>query len=106
MVAMALHEARETAKKPCLELLIVGTTSGGMSYGELYYRRLLATQSRKGLAPLVGNYMPQKPVLAAPTLPRPDWNASLRDFGMFVFSGRLRSTLSCPTAVPSVNRVQ
>jgi 3-oxoacyl-[acyl-carrier-protein] synthase II len=65
MVAMALHEARETAKKPCLELLIVGTTSGGMSYGELYYRRLLATQSRKGLARLVGNYMPQKPVLDA-----------------------------------------
>src|SRR6266404_6184040 len=65
MVAMALHEARESAKRPCPELLIVGTTSGGMSYGELYYRRLLATHSRKGLARLVGNYMPQKPVLDA-----------------------------------------
>ncbi|HEV3211238.1 MAG TPA: beta-ketoacyl-[acyl-carrier-protein] synthase family protein [Chthoniobacterales bacterium] len=65
MVAMALHEARESAKSPCPELLIVGTTSGGMSYGELYYRRLLATHSRKGLARLVGNYMPQKPVLDA-----------------------------------------
>jgi 3-oxoacyl-[acyl-carrier-protein] synthase II len=65
MVAMALREARESAKRPCPELLIVGTTSGGMSYGELYYRRLLATHSRKGLARLVGNYMPQKPVLDA-----------------------------------------
>jgi len=65
MVAMALHEARESAKRPCPELLIVGTTSGGMSYGELYYRRLLTTHSRKGLARLVGNYMPQKPVLDA-----------------------------------------
>src|SRR6266481_4343514 len=65
MVTMALREARESAKRPCPELLIVGTTSGGMSYGELYYRRLLATHSRKGLARLVGNYMPQKPVLDA-----------------------------------------
>ena len=65
MVTMALREARESAKGPRLELLIVGTTSGGMSYGELYYRRLLAAQSRKGFARLVGNYMPQKPVLDA-----------------------------------------
>src|ERR1700756_1810059 len=65
MATMALREARESAKGPSLELLIVGTTSGGMSYGELYYRRLLAAQSRKGFARLVGNYMPQKPVLDA-----------------------------------------
>jgi 3-oxoacyl-[acyl-carrier-protein] synthase II len=65
MVTMALREARESAKGPNLELLIVGTTSGGMSYGELYYRRLLAAQSRQGFARLVGNYMPQKPVLDA-----------------------------------------
>ena len=38
MTTMALREARESAKGPSLELLIVGTTSGGMSYGELYYR--------------------------------------------------------------------
>jgi 3-oxoacyl-[acyl-carrier-protein] synthase II len=65
MATMALREARESAKEPPMELLIVGTTSGGMSYGELYYRRLLETQSRKGFARLVGNYMPQKPVLDA-----------------------------------------
>ena len=65
MVAMALREACRSAKQPGLELMIIGTTSGGMSYGELFYRRLLATPSRKGLARLVGNYMPQKPVLDA-----------------------------------------
>jgi 3-oxoacyl-[acyl-carrier-protein] synthase II len=65
MVAMTLREARESAKGPSPELLIVGTTSGGMSFGESYYRRLLVTQSRKGFARLVGNYMPQKPVLDA-----------------------------------------
>jgi 3-oxoacyl-[acyl-carrier-protein] synthase II len=65
MVAMALREARESAKGSSPELLIVGTTSGGMSYGESYYRRLLAKQSRKDFARLVGNYMPQKPVLDA-----------------------------------------
>jgi 3-oxoacyl-[acyl-carrier-protein] synthase II len=65
MVAMALREARESAKGVSPELMVVGTTSGGMSFGETYYRRLLATQSRKDFARLVGNYMPQKPVLDA-----------------------------------------
>jgi 3-oxoacyl-[acyl-carrier-protein] synthase II len=65
MVAMALREAKESAKNASPELLIVGTSSGGMSFGEAYYRRLLARQSRKDFARLVGNYMPQKPVLDA-----------------------------------------
>jgi 3-oxoacyl-[acyl-carrier-protein] synthase II len=65
MVTMALREAKESAKDASPELLIVGTTSGGMSFGETYYRRLLTMQSRKDLARLVGNYMPQKPVLDA-----------------------------------------
>jgi 3-oxoacyl-[acyl-carrier-protein] synthase II len=62
MVALALREACESAKGPEPELMVVGTTGGGMSYGEVYYRRLLATKSRKGFAQLVGNYTPQKPV--------------------------------------------
>jgi 3-oxoacyl-[acyl-carrier-protein] synthase II len=65
MVAMALREARDSAKNASPELLIVGTSSGGMSFGEAYYRQLLTTQSRKDFARLVGNYMPQKPVLDA-----------------------------------------
>jgi len=62
MAALALREARETASGAEPELMIVGTTAGGMSYGELFYRCLLASKSRKGFARLVGNYTPQKPV--------------------------------------------
>jgi 3-oxoacyl-[acyl-carrier-protein] synthase II len=65
MAAMALREACVSAKRPSPELLIVGTTSGGMSYGELFYRRLLSSGSRRGFAKLVANYMPQKPVMDA-----------------------------------------
>jgi 3-oxoacyl-[acyl-carrier-protein] synthase II len=65
MAALALREACQSARGAHPELMIVGTTGGGMSYGELFYRRLLATKSRKGFAQLVGNYTPQKPVLDA-----------------------------------------
>src|ERR1700744_302743 len=65
MAALALGEACESAQGARPELMIVGTTGGGMSFGELFYRRLLATKSRKGFAQLVGNYTPQKPVLDA-----------------------------------------
>jgi 3-oxoacyl-[acyl-carrier-protein] synthase II len=62
MAALALREVCESAKGSNPELMVVGTTGGGMSYGELFYRRLLATKSRKGFAQLVGNYTPQKPI--------------------------------------------
>jgi 3-oxoacyl-[acyl-carrier-protein] synthase II len=65
MAALALREACESAKGANLELMVVGTTGGGMSYGELFYRRLLGTKSRRGFAQLVGNYTPQKPILDA-----------------------------------------
>jgi 3-oxoacyl-[acyl-carrier-protein] synthase II len=65
MAGMALREACDSAKGSTPELIVVGTTSGGMSFGETYYRRLLATKSRKGLARLVGNYTPQKSILDA-----------------------------------------
>jgi 3-oxoacyl-[acyl-carrier-protein] synthase II len=65
MAALALGEACESAQGAHPELMIVGTTGGGMSYGELFYRRLLAAKSRKGFAQLVGNYTPQKPILDA-----------------------------------------
>jgi len=65
MAGMALREACDSAKGSTPGLIVVGTTSGGMSFGETYYRRLLATKSRKGLARLVGNYTPQKSILDA-----------------------------------------
>ena len=65
MMIVALQEvlAQDPAFKP--ELTVVGTTSGGMTFGEEYYRSL---QSRGGLrrAPsLIANYMPQKAVMDA-----------------------------------------
>jgi 3-oxoacyl-[acyl-carrier-protein] synthase II len=62
MAALALREACASAKGAQPELMVVGTTGGGMSYGELFYRRLLADKSRKDFARLVGNYTPQKPI--------------------------------------------
>jgi len=70
MAALALREACEIAKGAHPELMVVGTTGGGMSYGELFYRRALATKSRKGFAQLVGNYTPQKPIQDALQLNR------------------------------------
>ena len=70
MAAVALREACEVANGAEPELIVVGTTGGGMSYGELFYRRLLASKSRKGFARLVGNYTPQKPIQDALELNR------------------------------------
>jgi 3-oxoacyl-[acyl-carrier-protein] synthase II len=70
MAALALREACQSAQGASPELMIVGTTGGGMSYGELFYRRLLASKSRKRFAQLVGNYTPQKPVRDALELNR------------------------------------
>ena len=65
MASMALREACDSTKGSTPELIVVGTTSGGMSFGETYYRRLLDSKSRKGFARLVGIYTPQKSVLDA-----------------------------------------
>jgi 3-oxoacyl-[acyl-carrier-protein] synthase II len=70
MAALALQEACRSAKGAEPELMVVGTTGGGMSYGELFYRSLLASKSRKGFAGLVGNYTPQKPIQDALELNR------------------------------------
>ena len=70
MAALALREACAQAQGAHPELMVVGTTGGGMSFGELFYRRLLATKSRKGFAQLVGNYTPQKPIQDALELNR------------------------------------
>jgi 3-oxoacyl-[acyl-carrier-protein] synthase II len=62
MAAAAMREARDSAHGLVPELIVVGTTCGGMSYGELYYKRLLSSRSRRDFARLVGNYTPQKPI--------------------------------------------
>ena len=66
MMILALKEAIELAGEFQPELTVVGTTSGGMTFGEQYYRGLQNGGSSARQAPaLIANYTPQKPVMDA-----------------------------------------
>jgi 3-oxoacyl-[acyl-carrier-protein] synthase II len=47
------------------ELSVIGTTSGGMSFGERYHRAQIARERPRARAAWLANYMPQKAVLDA-----------------------------------------
>lgn len=49
------------------ELTVVGTTSGGMSYGERYYRSLNTAGCPRNAPTWIANYPPQKAVIDAQT---------------------------------------
>src|SRR5881275_1396660 len=63
MVRTALAELLERAREFEPEIAIVGTTSGGMSFGENFYRTL----GNGGVcsAALIANYPPQKQIVDA-----------------------------------------
>jgi 3-oxoacyl-[acyl-carrier-protein] synthase II len=66
MMILALSEAmgQDPGFRP--ELTVMGTTSGGMSFGEEYYRGLKGGRiSKRRAASLIANYTPQKPVMDA-----------------------------------------
>ncbi len=65
MMIYALGEAlaQEPQFKP--ELTVIGTTSGGMSYGEDYYRSLYRHGSLRDSPAWIANYPAQKPVIDA-----------------------------------------
>ncbi|MBA2433538.1 MAG: beta-ketoacyl-[acyl-carrier-protein] synthase family protein [Chthoniobacterales bacterium] len=66
MMIAALAELREQAPEFRPELTVVGTTSGGMSFGEQYYRALQEPNARgSGTPGWIANYPPQKPVIDA-----------------------------------------
>jgi 3-oxoacyl-[acyl-carrier-protein] synthase II len=66
MMILALGEALAQAPGFQPELSIVGTTSGGMTFGEEYYRGLKGRRiSARRAASLIANYTPQKPVVDA-----------------------------------------
>jgi 3-oxoacyl-[acyl-carrier-protein] synthase II len=66
MMILALKEAVAQAGEYRPELTVMGTTSGGMTFGEQYYRGLKANTLRgRHPASLVANYTPQKPVMDA-----------------------------------------
>jgi 3-oxoacyl-[acyl-carrier-protein] synthase II len=66
MMIRALAELLEQAPDFQPELTVVGTTSGGMSFGEQYYRALQQSDARaRHLPAWIANYPPQKPAIDA-----------------------------------------
>jgi 3-oxoacyl-[acyl-carrier-protein] synthase II len=66
MMILALKEALAQADGFQPELTVMGTTSGGMTFGEQYYRSLAAKKApSRHAASLIANYTPQKPVMDA-----------------------------------------
>jgi 3-oxoacyl-[acyl-carrier-protein] synthase II len=65
MLILALKEALSQAGDFNPELTVVGTTSGGMTFGEQYYRGLKTNKSSRSAPTLIANYTPQKPVVDA-----------------------------------------
>src|SRR5881394_3928386 len=66
MMILAMKQALDQAGDFQPELTVVGTTSGGMTFGEQYYRGLTANGGSNGHAPtLIAIYTPQKPVMDA-----------------------------------------
>lgn len=66
MMILALKEALAQAPGFQPELTVVGTTSGGMTFGEQYYRGLKAKEApSRHAASQIANYTPQKAVMDA-----------------------------------------
>lgn len=67
MMMAALEELfrQEADFKP--ELTVIGTTSGGMSFGENYYRALHDHRALRSSPEWIASYPPQKPVIDAQT---------------------------------------
>ncbi len=65
MMIQALGEALEQEPQFKPELAVIGTTSGGMSYGEDYYRSLDRHGSLRHAPTWIANYPAQKPVIDA-----------------------------------------
>jgi 3-oxoacyl-[acyl-carrier-protein] synthase II len=65
MMIQALREAMMQVPQFEPELTVVGTTSGGMSYGEQYYRSLRQSGNLRDAPTWIANYPAQKPVIDA-----------------------------------------
>ena len=65
MIIGALREIFEQEPRFEPELAVIGTTSGGMSFAEKYYRALERRHGLRQSPRWVANYAPQKPVIDA-----------------------------------------
>jgi 3-oxoacyl-[acyl-carrier-protein] synthase II len=68
MMIQALQELVTQQPEFQPELTVVGTTSGGMSYGERYYRSLNGAGDLRHAPTWIANYPAQKPVIDAQTV--------------------------------------
>src|SRR6516165_8465250 len=67
MMIQALQELVTQQPDFAPELTVIGTTSGGMSYGERYYRSLNGAGDLRHAPTWIANYPAQKPVIDAQT---------------------------------------
>ena len=65
MMIHALREAMMQVPQFDPELTVIGTTSGGMSYGEQYYRSLCRSGNLRHAPTWIANYPAQKPIIDA-----------------------------------------
>lgn len=65
MMICALQEMLIQAPGFQPELTIVGTTSGGMTFGEEYYRSIHRHETSRQAPSWLANYLPQKPIIDA-----------------------------------------
>src|SRR5262249_15776646 len=65
MIIEALQEGITQQPQFEPELTVIGTTSGGMSYGERYYRSLKRAGDLRHAPTWIANYPAQKPVIDA-----------------------------------------
>lgn len=65
MVISAMEQIRQTCPDFQPELTVVGTTSGGMTFGEKYYRSLHGSAQSRRSPTWIANYLPQKPIMDA-----------------------------------------
>src|SRR5262245_17026557 len=65
MMIQALQELLTQQPEFEPEITVIGTTSGGMSYGERYYRSLNGTRDLRHAPTWIANYPAQKPVIDA-----------------------------------------
>jgi len=66
MMILALGEALAQVPEFEPEMTVIGTTSGGMTFGEEYYRGLASGgKTKRRAAALIANYTPQKPIMDA-----------------------------------------
>ena len=65
MMIQALKEVIAQAPQFKPDLTVIGTTSGGMSYGEHYYRSLRQAAELRHAPTWIANYPAQKPVIDA-----------------------------------------